>query len=371
MSSEFMDIYYSLITIIHLILSMIIAYNFYTAPKIKNNGALSTDLPFLSVLIPARNEEKIISACLSNLIQSSYPNLEIKVLDDHSKDRTGEIVRKYERKYNNIKLVEGRPLPNGWLGKNWACHQLANKASGELLLFLDSDVLLHNLSLNLIVDIFNQKKVKMLSVFPTQILGSFGEWIVVPLMDWLLLTFLPLKKIYSSKNRLYAAANGQFIMFDRKTYFELGGHEAVKNKIVEDMELVRMMKSLGIRIITLLGNNFIKCRMYSDFRSAFNGFTKNFFAGFNVSTLVFISILGLIEISFFSPILFTFLEPKMILPVSLIIFEIIILAMLSRHNILLRLVFFPIQILMLAVIGINSLIAYQNGSITWKDRKVK
>lgn len=371
MTFEFSAIYFICLLFIHLALLSIILYNFFTAYRLTTKSALNKHEPFLSVLIPARNEENNIGHCLDCLVNSSYKNLEIKVLDDASTDQTFKIISEFQKKYPNIELITGEPLPSDWLGKNWACYQLSKVAHGDLLLFLDADVRITNQAINSSVHTFLDKKVKMLSVFPTQIIKSFGEWLVVPLMDWLLLTFLPLKKIYTSTKTSLAAANGQFLMFDRKMYFKLGGHQAVCHKIVEDMEFVRIFKSSGAKVITLLGNDLVKCRMYVSLRSAVRGFTKNFFSGFNTTIATFIMILLLLSLIFILPIFIVLFENSYILIVILIISQIVFTSLLSRQNILLRIVLFFPQMILLLFIGVKSLIAFKERTIEWKDRIIK
>lgn len=368
MTLDFNNIYFISLLLIHLVLLSVIIYNYFTEIRLEHKNYKYKNEPFLSVLIPARNEDKNISACLTSLITSAYKNFEMIVLDDASTDQTYNIVSELKIKYSKVDLITGKPLPSDWLGKNWACHQLAQKAKGELLLFLDADVQITNQALSYAVQTFLDKKVKMLSVFPTQIIKSFGEWLVVPLMDWLLLTFLPLKKIYTSKKTLLAAANGQFMLFDRQTYFELGGHQAVRHNIVEDMAFVKIFKSVGVKVITLLGNDLINCRMYNDLRSAINGYTKNFYLGFNVSSTAFIFLLLTSFLMFISPIVIVFYNYFMLLVLVIILLQIICISVLSRQNIFLKILLFIPQLFLLLFIGIKSVIAFKRKSIKWKDR---
>lgn len=368
MTMDFNNIYFVPLLFIHLVLLLVLLYNYFTAPRLTLKNNSGTTEPSLSILIPARNEDKNIGTCLNCLINSSYKNLEIIVLDDDSTDQTFKIVSELKNKYSKIDLIIGKPLPDDWLGKNWACYQLAQNAKGELLLFLDADVQITNQALSSAVQTFLDKKVKLLSVFPTQKIKSIGEWLVVPLMDWLLLTFLPLKKIYTSKEPLLAAANGQFILFDTETYYKLGGHKAVRHNIVEDMALVKIFKSEGIRVITLLGNDLIKCRMYTDLRTAISGYTKNFYPGFNFSSSTFIFLLLLIFLIFISPIVIVFYKNTMLLILALILLQVIFISLLSRQNIFLKILLFTPQLFLLLFIGIKSVIAFKRKSVVWKDR---
>lgn len=368
MTLDLNNIYFISLLFIHLLLLSVILYNFFTETKLAKKNYQSLNEPYLSVLIPARNEDNNISICLNALINSTYKNLEIIVLDDASTDRTFKVVSEFKNKYSKIELITGKPLPSYWLGKNWACYQLAQRAKGELLLFLDADVQITDQALCYVVQTFLDKKVKMLSIFPTQIIKSFGEWLVVPLMDWMLLTFLPLKKIYTSGEPSLAAANGQFMLFEREMYFKLGGHLAVRHKIVEDMAFVKIFKSEGVKVITLLGNDLIKCRMYNDLGTAVSGYTKNFYSGFNVSSSTFIFLLLLTFLIFISPIVIVFYKNIMLLILALILMQIIFISLLSRQNMFLKILLFTPQLFLLLFIGINSVIAFKRKSVVWKDR---
>ena len=148
----------------------------------------------------------------------------------------------------------------------------------------------------------------MLSIFPTQQIKSIGEWLIIPLMDWLLLTFLPLKKVYKSSNTAFAAANGQFMLFDKESYLLFGGHKKVKGKNVEDMEIARGFKQMRFKTLTLLGNNYVTCRMYHNIKEASDGFTKNFYPGFNINGIKFILLLSFFSFLFILPFLLIYLE---------------------------------------------------------------
>ena len=216
-------------------------------------------------MIPARNEEDNITELLHSIIQQSYSNYELFVLDDQSEDQTTGVVEALSTKNRKINLISGKPLPEGWLGKNWACFQLAQHARGEVLLFLDADVRLSPNALEAALYQMQKNNVVMLSCFPTQKIDSLGEWLIVPLMNWLLLSLLPLKAVVSLPYKSLTAVNGQFILCDKRAYNAIGGHKAVFDQVVEDMEIARKLKVGGYRIMTALGHDAITCRMYSWF----------------------------------------------------------------------------------------------------------
>lgn len=218
--------------------------------------------------------------------------------------------------------------------------------------------------------VYNEKKVQMLSSFPTQIIKGYGARIIVPLMNWLLLSFLPLRKVYTSSNISFSAANGQFIMIDKKVYEEIGGHENVKDKVVEDMEMIRSVKKMNHKAITALGGDAIFCEMYSSFKDAFNGFSKNFYPGFNINPILFMLMILFLIFTFFYPFLFVFFNLDFINVIAVIILSRILITIMTNDNSLLDVLIHPIQMIMLFIVGINSVLITYTKSGKWKGRKI-
>ncbi len=347
---------------------IIVIYNYFTAPVIKINSGEKFGVDLISVLIPARNEENNIADCLLSILEQDYPGLEILVLDDDSDDNTYSVADALSKKDKRIKVIKGKPLPAGFTGKNWACHQLSQSARGKYLLFIDADVILEN---GAILSAFNQVirlNLGLLSVFPTQKIRSAGEWIIVPLMNWLLLTFLPLYFVYSSKSHSLAAANGQFMLFKRSAYESIGGHYSMKSSIAEDIMFARQLKQNSFPVKTFLGGELVFCRMYSDFNSSFEGFSKNFFPGSGLNPSAFLIAASLITFSFGVPIIMVFIDKIFILPLMLIILQRILISYKSRQHVLINLLFHPLQIIMLFILGINSEIVSKTKKRKWKGR---
>lgn len=332
----------------------IIPYNHY-----KNN--------LVSILIPARNEEKNITECVNRCLNQNYPNKEIVVLDDNSTDNTYSLLTSFGDK---IKILKGKELPGGWLGKNWACQQLSEVARGEYLLFIDADVRLETNAVTSAINEMGKSDVVMLSVFPTQIIKTISEWLVVPLMNWLLLSFLPLAFVYKSKHKSFVAANGQFILWNKKSYSEIGGHYSVKDKPVEDMEFARICKSRGFKIKTLLGDDLIECRMYSNLKDAINGFSKNFFPGFNINPVTFLTFTTIISFALLYPI-FMINNISYSLPlISMIVLSRIFISIISKQNLLINVLLHPVQMIFVFFIGIISVYKTYTGKLLWKERKL-
>jgi glycosyltransferase involved in cell wall biosynthesis len=348
---------------------LVCLYNFFTAPVIRRKtGQIVTDRPLVSVLIPARNEESNITNCLTSIIAQTYGALEIIVLDDDSEDRTAEIVGSLRKVDERISLINGKPLPEGWVGKNWACNQLAEHAGGTYLLFIDADVRLRPEALAHTVALLKRKKVSMVSVFPTQRMNTFGTWLIVPLMNWLLLSFLPLRFVFSSAHPAFVAANGQFILIERIIYNDIGGHAIVRNKIVEDMEIARTLKERGHRILTALGGRYIFCTMYDGFKDSFTGFSKNFFPGFNINASVFLLMCWVIGIILLAPFIFPAFGFPGIVPIIFVLAGRVLISIRSGQNPLFNIILHPIQMILMILLGINSVSIHKRKRVQWKDR---
>ncbi len=275
---------YFLITLllIRCLVALVNYLSFSYLPKRK----MLEDEPSVSILIPARNEEGNIGNLLGQLASFEYNKLEIIVCNDHSTDKTESIIKEWAKTKPNIKLINGKELPKGWLGKNYACHQLAQAATGDIMLFLDADVSVRKDLLNRSINHLKKYNLHLLSIFPKQLFKSAGEKVSVPLMNWILLSLLPLPLIRKSKNDAFSAANGQFMMFKAETYRKLWPHEQCKAHMVEDIAIIRLLKKQGFTSDTRLGDDDITCRMYAGLEDAVEGFTKNIFQFFGNSIVV-------------------------------------------------------------------------------------
>ena len=248
------------------------------------------DLPLISVLIPARNEARVIGETLRLLSHQSYPRLEILVLDDNSEDDTAQIVHEAAVRDATVRLLHGCPLPAGWLGKNWACEQLARSAAGEILIFTDADVRWQQGAVCSVATLLQQQDADLLTVWPTQITESWGERLTVPLITMTLLAFLPVRLAHNFYHPLAAAANGQCMAFRRTAYAAIGGHGAVRSEIVEDICLAQRIKANGLRLRMADGAGVVTCRMYGSSSAAVDGIAKSILAGHgNRSALLILS----------------------------------------------------------------------------------
>ena len=349
-------------------ITLVVLFNLFAAPVIKKEKYQFRRRPLVSVLIPARNEEANIGGCLAHVLNQSYAKTEIIVLDDQSEDNTYKIVTEMQKGHPNLKLFRGKDLPKGWNGKNWACHQLAQKARGEIIIFVDADCILAPWTVASALTMMKRYRLDLLSSFPTQNLKGIAGLLLVPVMDWLLLSFLPLRMVYLSPHKSFVAANGQFMAFVRKQYDAIGGHKAVADQVVEDMELARAIKTRGFRMMTALGGETISCNMYASFSDAIRGFSKNFYSGFNTTPSRFSFMIALFAFFYLAPFGLVFAYTNVLIPIGLIYLQRVLLAFTDRQNPIINALLHPLQMVLMVVVGINSMRVAEGKKIVWKGR---
>ena len=347
-------------------------FNAFTAPMLKKRLPLQNH-PSVSVLVPARNEERNIAACLEGLVAQNYSNCEIIVLNDHSEDCTAEIVKQLSESNSQIKLIEGKPLPAGWTGKNWACHQLSQKASGEILIFTDADNRHAIDAIANTVGWIQKLNLGLFSAFPQQITVTLPEKLVIPVIDMFVYAALPLWLTYYARSPSLSAANGQWIAFTREAYQRIGGHQEVQNKIVEDVELSRLAKRKGIKILTSPGTGAVSGHMYNSLSETWEGFSKNLFGLMGYKTIPFFVVLLVLLSICVLPYFLVWISPFTTLAAIAIALNILlrlIMVCKYKHPILTSIVLHPIAIVFTAMIGLNSFLCYKRGRVQWKGREI-
>jgi len=345
-------------------------------------------LPVVSVLVPARNEASRIGSCLESLAAQNYPSLEIIVLDDQSSDATAQIVRALGFSADpdsTRRLVLGASLPPGWTGKSWACHQLAQVARGDYLLFTDADTIYQPEAVSSTVAAAQQLHTDLLTLWPFQITVTLAEKLVVPLLFVVAGSYLPhwlliwaqrapwlARLVGPNFLALCATANGQFLLFRRESYFRLGGHQAVREHLVEDISLARAVAKRipdGWRLASCDGTLLVHCRMYGSVAQMWEGFTKNLWPVFDGDV-----------IGFWMAILWQFLVcvlPFLVLPfcpglqLQVLVSILLILRAISAFRFKtswLSVGLHPIGYGFALLIAINSFRRAKGKGITWKDR---
>ena len=235
----------------------------------------------VSVLIPARDEAQRIAACLTSVLdQVSVPDLEIVVLDDGSTDGTADIARRVAAGDARVRVLEGEPLPDGWLGKPHACDQLARVATGGVLVFLDADVVLAPQAVAATVQLLREASLDVVTPYPRQLAETWSERLVQPLLQWSWLTLLPLRLAETSPHHSLTAGNGQLLAVDAAVYRSAGGHRAVRDAVLDDLAFVRAVKSAGGHGGVVDGTGLATCRMYESWPELREGYEKSAWAAF-------------------------------------------------------------------------------------------
>ncbi|MDO9302092.1 MAG: glycosyltransferase [Anaerolineales bacterium] len=234
--------------------------------------------PLISICIPARNEENNIRNCVESALRQDYPNIEVIVLDDRSTDATLTQLSGIASRDSRLLPISGTDLPDGWAGKPHALFQASAVAGGEWLCFVDADTFLAPQAISSCYVKALETRADMFTTMNEQILGTFWEKVVMPLvMTALSVGFSPRK--VNDPNSRDAIANGQFILIRRTVYDAIGGHEKVKDQIVEDKAISEQVKWNGHRLIVADGTKVIRTRMYTDLPSMWEGWTKNIYLG--------------------------------------------------------------------------------------------
>ncbi len=238
----------------------------------------------VSVLIPARNEEQNLAACLDSVLLQGACVAEVIVYDDHSTDGTAEVTREYAERESKILLAAPVALPPNWYGKSFACQQLAGIASGDWLLFIDADVRLVPGAVNGMLSAAESYGASFLSSWPGLVTVGVWEKILMPMLNFVVFTLFPAQLSFIRKDRSLGLAHGASILVLKKDYQKLGGHAAVKDQIFEDTALARHWRAKGKWGLCLDGQDVVRVRMYGTVAEIWKGFQKNFFPAFQHRT---------------------------------------------------------------------------------------
>jgi hypothetical protein len=236
----------------------------------------SADTPAaVSLLIPARNEEAGIRVTVEAALASEGIDLEVIVLDDHSEDATAEIVACLVERDARVRLESAPPLPDGWCGKQHACWALAGRASRPILAFLDADVRLAPQGLRRAAAFLESSRADLISGVPRQETGTLLEKLLIPLIHFILLGFLPMRRMRTSRRPAYGAGCGQLFLARRDAYHRAGGHAAIRETLHDGIRLPRAFRSAGLATDLFDATDVATCRMYRSAKEAWNGLAKN------------------------------------------------------------------------------------------------
>ena len=232
--------------------------------------------PMVSVCVPARNEERGIQACLLSLLKQDYPNFEVIVLNDHSTDHTGELIQDLAENNSCLIALEGKDLPESWLGKPFALYQAFQKAKGEILLFTDADPVFEPHALRTAVFTMKERGLDALTLMPKAEFGSFWERAVQPVIFGFIASLTRFKNV-NDPNDKSAMGFGAFLMFKRSAYEAIGGHEGGKADVLEDVLIAKRLKKAGLKLLVADAKCLFSIRMYHGFHEIWTGWRKNMF----------------------------------------------------------------------------------------------
>ena len=235
------------------------------------------DAPAVSVLVPARNEEDTIAGCLERLLTQDYPDIEILVLDDGSTDATAAIAAGFSDR--GVRVVAGAALAEGWTGKNWACHQLAGQAAGDVLCFVDADTMLEPDAVSSAIGLILEHDAGLVSMLPRARSTSLSSAVMLPMISHAVFGLFPVAAIHRSRNPMVAVAFGPFVTVTSKAYRAAGGHAAAPTHVVDDVQLSRNVKAAGYRVRLADGTDLVATRWYTRLGEIWRGFSKNAYGG--------------------------------------------------------------------------------------------
>ena len=334
----------------------------------------------VSILVPARNEEGRIHKCLRALASQRYERLEIIILDDRSTDRTAEIIQSFVDSDPRMRMIVGTELPNGWVGKNWACDQLFNQAAGDLLLFMDADTILAEGTVSASTFEATMWGIDLLTVMLSRVSGCTIEKFLFPFVDWALFCWMPLGIAHSRRTPYFSATFGQFMLFKREAYELIGGHAKIRNNPLDDFQLGRVAKSLGLRWALFEGRDCVETLAYKSNTDAFKSISRSVFPALDyrlsmfavlsviLVTLGFLPLITLVKLSMFGTQL-SVVEYTSLVSLGLLFISWFIVCLKFKHSVLAALLF-PVAIALLLFIGVHSFATYILQTTKWKDRGI-
>ena len=246
---------------------------FHESPFLDKFEKKECGKPKVSIILPARNEEKFIEKCLDSLVNQDYDNYEVIAINDSSEDLTGNIIKKYSEKFPKVIFVDAKPKPDGWIGKNWACIEGYKKASGDLLLFTDADITHTGSVISLAVSHLLSLELDALTVIPRMLCLDKITKITLPMISTFLHTrFSALRVNDTSKNTGYFF--GSFFIIRKSTYDSVGTHEGVKGELVEDGALGRKVKESDFKMRMVRGEHLVDAVWARDATTLWNALKR-------------------------------------------------------------------------------------------------
>jgi len=336
--------------------------NFFTIRTVQNKANLINQK--VSILIPMRNEVNNAADCISSVLaQQGLTNFEVIVLDDASTDGTNEVLKNI----SGIKLLTGEPLPQGWLGKVWACHQLSQAATGEVLVFMDADVRVKEHAIA--SSIAKMGDWDFISPYPRQLSSGFIERIFQPFLHWSWFASVPLVIAQSMKIKSMVVANGQLLIIKRSAYLASGGHQKIKSQVLDDLELARELIASGFKGGVAQGAQISSCFMYQSAPAMFAGYRKSLWRAFGGLPGSILATALLLSTGVFS--LVFAIAGSTIAGVSFgLILATRLLSSIKAKESLLTLIWHPLAVLIFVGILTYSWVGKFSGKLSWRDRVI-
>lgn len=319
----------------------------------------------VSILIPMRNEEKNVSGCVETVInQVGLESFEILVLNDESVDQTKQELSKFTQ----IKALEGKKLPNGWLGKLWALDQLVEESKGEYLVFLDADV---RLTSNAVASgIKTMREWDFMSAYPKQIMGGFLQRIFQPLLQWSWMSSVPLLVSQKLSIKSMVVANGQFLIIKRDAYLKSGGHKLIKAEVLDDLMIAKQLVRSGFKGGVAEGSQVASCNMYESSMQLIKGYQKSLWKAFG-SPIGGLLVVIILFVSGVLPFVLALLGSEIGLISYALIVASRILSAIRTNTIPNTAILHPVAVILLILLIAYSWIGKLSNSLTWRDRSVK
>ena len=370
-------------TVIATLVLLISAFNLKGLDSLGDSFARTIDQHpdrLVSILIPARNEERNIRQCLEALVTQNHKTLEILVLDDWSTDRTAQIIQEFAGSDPRVRMLTGTELPSGWTGKNWASHQLSQEATGEFLLFIDADTVLSVGTVSIALMNSINKAIDLLTIMPRRTSNCIAEQLIFPFMEWASFCWMPMRTAHESKNPHLSATFGPFMLFKRAAYEMIGGYEAIRSNSLDDFALGRNTKRQGLKWTLFEGINWVTILAYNGNIDVFKAVSRSIFPAlyYRVSILVLLAmvVLGLGFLPLFTLMVgaMSYPEEKELLFVGMGLIGMVtipwlIICLKFKHS-LLFVPFYPLSIALMVAVALHSFLTYSLGFTRWKDRRI-
>jgi glycosyltransferase involved in cell wall biosynthesis len=258
----------------------------YTRTVRGDRPAARTAVPMVSVCIPARNEEANIEACVRSVLANVDVAVEVLVYDDQSTDATPAILARLVAEDARVRVVPTQPLPQGWNGKQWGCERMGQAARGQWVLFTDADVRFERDCVARTLARAESLGADQLSTVPRQVTGSWAEHAVIPLISFVLLSYLPMARMRATTSPAASGACGQFILARRDAWLASGGHAAFRASMHDGIKMPRAFRRAGFRTDLFDGTDLVQCRMYRGLGQVWRGFAKNAYEGLGSPVLL-------------------------------------------------------------------------------------